>query len=423
MSLAIHKLRGIELPQLLKQPGMHADGGGLYLRVAKPTKSLLPTSASWVLRFMIDRKARTMGLGPFPEVTLAEARELAHDARRLKVRGDNPIALRQAERAAKRAREVQPLTFKQSAEAYIRSHQVGWKNAKHAKQWDATLTTYTYGVIGQTAVALVDNAAVLRVLQQEVEHNGRRVTLWEAKPETASRLRGRLEAVLGWASAGGLRSGDNPARWKGQLEHQLPSRSKVAQVEHHAALPHAEIGAFLQKIRALDATSARALEFTILTAGRTGEVLGARWNEIDMERALWTVPAKRMKAGREHRVPLSNRALAILETMAALREDDSDLVFPGQRPGKPLSNMVFLMLLRRMKRPDLTAHGFRSTFRDWVGEETQTPREVAEAALAHTISGKTESAYARSDLFPKRVQLMQAWDDYCSRKAKPADQK
>jgi integrase len=250
---------------------------------------------------------RDLGV-PWNAIRSAEARELAHDARRLKVRGDDPIALRRAERSAKRAREVQPLTFKQSAEAYIRSHQVGWKNAKHAKQWDATLTTYAYGVIGHTPVALVDNAAVLRVLRQEVEHNGRRIALWAAKPETASRLRGRLEAVLGWASAGGLRSGDNPARWKGQLEHQLPSRSKVAQVEHHAALPHAEIGAFLQKIRPLDATSAGALEFAILTAGRTGEV-GARWNEIDIVRALWTVPAKRMKAGQEHRVPLSSRAL------------------------------------------------------------------------------------------------------------------
>jgi integrase len=293
------------------------------------------------------------------------------------------------------------MTFKQCAEAYVAAHRAGWRNDKHAAQWSATLETYAYPTLGGLPVASVDVGLVLKVLEP----------IWSTKSETASRLRGRIEAVLDWAKVRGFREGENPARWKGNIDHLLPARAEVKAVEHHAALPYAEIGAFMAQLRNQPGMGAFALRFAILTAARTGEVLGTRWDEIDLKNAVWTIPAGRMKAGREHRVPLSSPAVTLLEELAKAKA--GEFVFFGQRTVKPLSNMALLMTLRRMKCDDLTAHGFRSTFRDWAAEQTSASREVAEAALAHTLADKVEAAYRRSDLFDKRRALMADWAAYC----------
>jgi integrase len=315
----------------------------------------------------------------------------------------DPIDARRAERARQRLEEAKAFTFKQCAEAYINAHRAGWRNDKHAAQWSATLSTYAYPKVGALPVQAIDTALVLKVLEP----------IWATKPETAGRLRGRLENVLDFAKARGYREGENPARWRGHLDNLLPALSKVRQVEHHAALPYTELSDFLTRLREQEGTSARALEFAILTAARTGEVIGARWSEVNLREKTWTIPAERMKARREHRVPLSSRALSILTEMQAARESDESFVFPGGKPGKPLSNMAFLMLLRRMDRADLTAHGFRSSFRDWAAERTNFPSEVAEMALAHVVSSKVEAAYRRGDLFEKRRGLIEAWAKFC----------
>jgi integrase len=308
------------------------------------------------------------------------------------------------------AKAAKAITFKQVAEEYLRSNQVKWSNAKHAAQWAATLKAYAYPLIGESIVGEIDTTAVLKVLRQEVPIKDKRlVALWEARPETASRLRGRIETVLDYARVKGLRTGDNPAAWRGHLKLALPAVSKLRKVKHHAALPAAKVADFMVKLRAMTGPAASALEFAILTAARTGEVIGATWSEVDLDAGAWTIPPDRMKAGREHRVPLSAPALSLLR---ALKTDDSSpdgFVFPGSRPGKPLSNMALLMLLRRLGLGDVTAHGFRSTFRDWVSESTDFPTELAERALAHAVGDKTEAAYARGDLFEKRRALMDAW--------------
>ena len=295
-------------------------------------------------------------------------------------------------RAPKRSR------LNSARSSYIASHSAGWRNAKHAAQWGTTLATYAYPVFGSLPVAAVDTGLVMKALEP----------IWSTKPETAGRVRGRNESVLDWAKVRGYRDGENPARWKGHLIQLLPSLTKVTKVKHHAAMPYAELPAFLIALRARPAMAARALEFAILTAARTGEVLGARWQEMDLEARIWMVPAERMKAGREHRVPLSDAAVAILKAIYRT----GDLVFP-------LSNMALLMLLRRMGHGELTAHGFRSTFRDWASETTNHPRDVVEMALAHAIADKTEAAYRRGDLFEKRRRLMVEWEAYCG--AAPAD--
>jgi integrase len=298
------------------------------------------------------------------------------------------------------------------------AHQGGWRNPKHAAQWPATLGTYVYPVMGDLPVDAIDTALVMKVLEP----------IWQTKPETASRVRGRIEAVLDWAKAADYRNGENPARWRGHLQNLLMKPSSAAKAarrskgrsEHHAALPYREIGAFIAELRQQEGVAARALEFAILTAGRTNEVLGARWEEFTDER-IWTVPAERMKGAKEHRVPLSRPALAIVKKMEQSR--DGDFVFPGDNPGRPLSNMSMLMLLRRMGRGDLTAHGFRSTFRDWAGDCTDFPREVAEMALAHTLGDKVEAAYRRGDGFQKRRVLAEAWAMFCGEaKPEPADE-
>jgi len=349
-----------------------------------------------------------MGLGTLADVSLSEAREAAQTARKLARQGIDPIERRRTQRAEVAARAGLN-TFAEVADAYIAAHEASWRNAKHRQQWRNTLDTYAMPILGQVPVAQVDVGSVMRVLEP----------IWREKTETASRLRGRIESVLDYATARGWRTGDNPARWRGHMDNLLPARSKIALVEHHPALPWREIGPFMATLRDEVGVAALALQFAILTATRTGEAIGAMWSEIDMKEATWTIPAKRMKAGRGHRVPLSDAAAAVLSEVAKLRfvTGKDGPVFPGGRAGKPLSNMALLMLLRRMKRSDLTAHGFRSTFRDWCAEATNYPREVAEAALAHTLRDKTEAAYQRGDMMEKRRRLMAEWATFCSRAA------
>ena len=397
------------------QPSRHADGGNLYLAVTARG------AAKWTFRYMLAGKAREMGLGACdPEGkaghTLAEARANAEAARKLLRSGADPVEHRKAAARAKAETAARAQSFKAVAVLHIGSHGEGWRNAKHRAQWGSTLESYAYPTLGSMPVADITTDDVLRVLQQPVAGEEKPTPLWNARPETATRLRGRIEAVLSYAAARGWRDGDNPARWRGHLSAMLPARAKMAKVQHHAALPWHEVGAFMVRLRELRATAARALEYAILTGCRTSEVLGARWSEVDMEAAVWTVPAGRMKAGREHRVPLSAGALAVLRGLLPMNSDGGDgYVFPGQKKGKPLSSMAMLMLLRRMDRADLTAHGFRSTFRDWTEEATSTPHAVAEAALAHTIGNKVEAAYRRGDLYQKRAALMQEWADYCAK--------
>ena len=376
--------------------GYYADGDGLYLQVsAYGTKS-------WLFRFTLAGKAREMGLGAVNTVSLAEAREEARRCRKLVREGVDPIEVRKAERTKAMVEAATALNFRQCAEAYIKAHEAGWRNPKHRQQWGNTLGTYAYPVVGDLPVAAVDTGLVLKVLEP----------IWNTKTETASRLRGRIESVLDWATVRKYRVGENPARWKGHLDNLLPARAKVQKTQHHPALPYDEMGAFMAALRAVDGTSAKALEFTILTATRTSEAICAAWDEIDLDKRIWVIPAERMKASKEHRVPLSDAAVAVLENMKAVRQ--GAFVFAGAKASKPLSNMALLMTLRRMKRDDLTAHGFRSTFRDWAAERTAYPRDVAEMALAHTIGDKVEAAYRRGDLFEKRARLMQDWADFCN---------
>jgi integrase len=361
---------------------------------------------------MIAGRSREMGLGSVDDVTLEEARELARNARRLVLEGADPIQKRREQRAARDLERAKLMTFKECAERYIAAQQVAWRNSKHAAQWPATLEAYVYPAFGSLSVQAIDVALVMKALDP----------IWAAKPETASRVRGRIESVLDWATARGYRKGENPARWRGHLENLLPRTSKIRQVEHHAALPYTELPEFMAKLRnpknAADA-AAQALEFLILTAARTGEVIGAKWSEIDFKERLWVVPGQRMKAHKEHRVPLSAPALMILE--ARSEGGKSDFVFPSSRGGRRLSSMALLRVLIAMGRHDLTVHGFRSTFSDWCSERTNFPAAVREMALAHTIENKVEEAYRRGDLLEKRRQLMQAWARYCAAPAGGAD--
>jgi integrase len=397
MSYAVEKLKALSLERLAKKAGLHGDGGGLYLRVSSPT------ARSWVLRYMLSGTAREMGLGPYPDISLSDARQIAADARKLKALGKDPIAARAALRAQERAEAARAVTFRHCAEAYIAAHAKGWKNAKHAAQWSAALETYAMSLIGKLPVQSVDGAMVHKILEP----------IWSQKPETAGRLRGRIESILDWATARGYRQGENPARWKGNIENLFPARSKVRRVEHHAALPYSEIGAFIAALEAEEGLGALTLRLAILTAARTGEIIEAKWDEFDLGKGIWTVPANRMKAGREHRVPLSKPAIAILHERQKAA-NGSKFVFPGAKHGKPLSNMAMLQTLRRMKRDDLTVHGFRSSFRDWAAERTSYPADVAEAALAHVVGDKVEAAYRRGDLFEKRRRLMDAWAQFCA---------
>jgi integrase len=403
MPRSIERLSAVAVSKLAKRKGVFCDGGGLYLH------SHPPAQCSWLFRYRVGGKTRWMGLGAYPAISLGQARELASTARTLKTLGSDPIQQRDADRTAARLADIKSVTFQECAEKYIKSHRAGWRNATHALQWESTLRAYAYPHLGSLPVQAIDTPLVLKVLEP----------IWSAKPETASRLRGRIENILSWAKVRGYRDDENPARWKGHLDHLLPAKSKVRRVRHHAAMAYADISAFMATLREQDGTSARALEFLILTAARTSEVTGLRWSELDLNKRVWTVPGERMKAGNQHRVPLCSRALAILDAMKSRQTDVEGYVFPGSKPQKPLSNMVFLMLLRRMNRVQLTAHGFRATFKTWATERTNFPREVVEAALAHVAGDKLEAAYQRGDIFDKRLRLMTAWADYCG--TSPAD--
>ena len=370
------------------KPGKYEDGHGLRLVVAESG------ARKWVFRYMRAGKRVEMGLGSVPAVSLGQARESAADARRLVRAGKNPVAVRRAERAAGADETFGPFALN-----LVDTIETGFRNAKHRAQWRTTLTTYATPIWNRR-LADIDTDDVLACLKP----------IWQAKAETASRVRGRIERILDAAAARGLRSRDNPARWRGHLANLLPKRQRLAR-GHHAAMPFVDVPVFVERLREVEGVSARALEFTILTAARSGEVLGARWSEIDLDAKVWTVSAGRMKAAREHRVPLSERAVEILSALAAVKV--GDYVFPGAKRGKPLSVMALTMVMRRMGMEAFTVHGFRSAFRDWAGERTKFPREVAEAALAHVVGDETERAYRRGDALEKRRALMEAWAAFC----------
>jgi len=379
--------------------GRHTDGGGLQLLVKKSG------ARSWVFRFMLDGKSRDIGLGAAsgPDaISLAQARDAAIDLRRLVQSGIDPLQERariDAEGEAEaQAAHIAGITFKASAEAYIAAHSDSWKNAKHRAQWPSTLENYVYPIMGNLPVADISTEHVMAVIEP----------IWKTKPETASRVRGRIETILDAAKARGYRQGENPARWRGHIALMLPARTKLSR-GHHRALPYVDIPEFVSTLQTKDAMAALALEFTILTAARSGETIGATWAEVDLNKAIWTIPAERMKAGKEHRVPLGSRAIEILTTT---KSSGGDYLFIGNHGGK-LSNMAMAMLLRRMD-VDATVHGFRSGFRDWAAESTGFAHEVCEMALAHVIANQSEAAYRRGDLFEKRCKLMDAWACYCA---------
>lgn len=384
----------------LSKAGRHSVGDGLYLQISKAG------SRTWLFRYMLRGKAREMGLGPVTDVSLAEAREKVGEARRVLADGRDPIEARKEAARAADLEAARRITFKGAAEAYIDMRRAGWRNPKHVQQWENTLATYAYPVFGHLPVSEVDTALVLRALEP----------IWRTKTETATRVRGRIEAVLDWAKVMGYREGANPALWRGHLAHLLAPPNKVAKVEHHAALPWQEVAGFMAALRRRQATSSLALEVLILTAARTSEVLEMTWSEINLQTGIWALPAERMKAERPHRVPLVRQVKSVLVHMGENYGYDG-YVFPGPRSRdgnrRPLSNMSLLQLLKRMGHPDITVHGFRSSFRDWASEATSFPNEVAEAALAHIVGDKVEAAYRRGDLFAKRRRMMEAWAEYC----------
>lgn len=404
MAQLIGRLSAIKVGNL-KEPGYYADGGNLYFRVARPNKKSRQSSNAagargWVFRFTVDGRTRDMGLGAYPEIGLAAARDHAEKSRTLVKEGFDPIEQRRARRAEQRVTAAKSQSFDACVREYIADHEAGWRNAKHRAQWSKTLARYASPVFGKLPVSEIDDGLVLRALKP----------IWYSKPETASRVRGRIESVLDWARVHGYRKGENPARWKGHLDQILPARAKIRRVKHHAALPYAELPAFMRSLRDRQEDAALALLFVILTASRSGEALRSTWPEVDFQNKTWTIPPERMKAGNEHRVPLSPAAIAILRRMETVRS--GDFIFAGAKSGRPLSDMALLMLLRRLSRGDVTVHGFRSTFRDWAAERTNYPNHVVEMALAHAVGDKVEAAYRRGDLFDKRRRLMDAWADY-----------
>lgn len=382
----------------LKKPGRYGDGRGLYLQISRwETKS-------WLLRYQLAGRSREMGLGSFDVVSLKEAREKARTARNLIVDGVDPIDTRKARKRALREEQAKRLLFKEAARQYIETHRVGWRNEKHIAQWYATLATYAYPIIGSLDVATIDTGHIIRILEP----------IWANVTSTASRVRGRIEAILDWAKVRGYRSGDNPARWKGHLDHLLPKRAKVRQVRHQPAMPFKDVPAFVRDLRSNGCVSALALEFTILCASRTGATIGATWDEIDLISGIWTIPGSR--AGTKlrqaaHQVPLSNRAIALLR--GPPREANNEHIFIGSRSGKGLSNMAMLELLQG-SHPELTVHGFRSSFKDWASETTNFPDIVSEMALAHIVKDEVIVAYRRGTLLEKRKKLMEAWSRYCA---------
>jgi integrase len=402
MGRGIGRLSGADLRR--SKPGMKCDGGGLWLQTTAAKDG--GWNRSWVFRFTLNGVTRHAGLGSLITVSLKDARERARQFRLLVLDGIDPIAHRDAERATRIAAQAKTMSFEQAALAYISAHRSTWRNEEHAQQWPASLRRYAFPVLGKIDVAKIDTPLIVRSLEK----------IWQPKQVTASRLRGRIESILDWATVSGFRSGDNPARWSGHLEHLLAAPGK-RRIEHHAALPWREVPAFMQRLREIKTVAARALEFAILTAARAGEVRGAVWSEIGADLAVWSVPAARMKAGKEHRVPLSARCVEILREMAALRTDDTAIVFAGRDGQSKFGESIFRHLLNTLDRTDITVHGFRSSFRDWCGESTNYPREIAEAALAHISGDATERAYRRGDALDKRRQLMEAWARFCAEPA------
>ena len=396
MARKTNRLTAIDVAKQDK-PGYYCDGGGLYLQVSKSG------SKSWIMRYTMAGKPVEMGLGSYQTFTLADARKRATAQRKLLTDGINPLETKRSDQLIRRMAEASIITFDKAATAYIDSNSPAWRNEKHGDQWRNTIATYASPVIGKLPVSKVDTAHVLRIL----------TPIWLTKTETAVRLRGRIEKILDWAKAQGYRTGDNPAAWRGHLDAGLlPTPSKVANAGHHAALPWSEMGAFMAALRAMQGSGARAMEIIILTATRTSEVINAKWSEIDLDAKLWTIPKERMKSFKEHRVPLSDAVMAVLTKVKA-ESGGGEFVFAGRKAKTPLTNMACLATLKRMDRGDLTVHGFRSTFRDWVSETTSYPRDVAEMALAHTIEDKSEAAYRRGDLIEKRRALMADWAVHC----------
>ena len=392
----------------LKEPGLYGDGAGLWLKVTPHG------SKSWIFRFTLTGRERWMGLGSFPDVTIAEARDAAAEFRKKVRSGIDPLQEKQEKAASAIACQAREVTFDWCAGQYIDAHKSGWKSAKHADQWRNTIAMYASTVVGAVTVDKIETAHIMKILEP----------IWTVKAETASRLRGRIESVLDWATVRKFRTGENPARWKGHLDSLLPARSKLAKVMHHPALPWPDMARFMTALQSQAGIAALALEFTIFTAARSGEVRGMTWSEVDFANRLWIVPAHRMKAGAEHRAPLSARALQVLaKVKAATAPLNTQLVFPGttftkathsEPPTlKPLSDMSLTAVLRRMGLGDITVHGFRSTFRDWAAEVTNYPSDMAEMALAHTVGDKVEAAYRRGDMLEKRRQMMADWADHC----------
>ena len=391
MARILYKLNDAKL-KALKQPGLYGDGGGLFLQVTTAS------SRSWVYRFQLHGRRRDMGLGSLTDIGFAAARNLAKDARELAAKGSDPIAAREASQAAQRLAEAQAVTFEAFADAYVADHEKGWSNGKHRAQWRSTLKNHVYPVLGKLPVQAIDTPLVLRVLEP----------LWKKRPETASRVRGRIEAILSAAKAKGMRTGENPAQWRGHLDQILPPRKKVQAVRHQPSIPYAELPALMARLKALNSISAKALRFTILTCCRTLEVTGAMWSEF--EEALWTLPAARMKARKIQRVPLSAPALAIVKEMSEAKL--SKYVFPGWKRKAPLSDMAMLQCLRGVKA-GITTHGMRATFKTWATEQTAFPDYLSEMALAHVSADRVRDAYARGELLAKRVELADAWAAFC----------
>jgi len=408
--------------------GLYSDGNGLYLQITAAKDGGYVTK-SWIFRYAVgtgkEKRERKMGLGAYPLVSLAMAREMAIECSLKRLRGIDPLEEREAQKHTKAVEAAKTITFQKAAEHYIAAHRAGWRSVKHASEWHKTLKNYAYPVFAEMTVRNIDTGMVMRVLEP----------IWTTKTETASRVRGRIESVLDWAKVNGYLEGENPARWSGHLDHLLPARSKVRKKEHHPALPHEQIPAFMAELRSRTGTSVKCLEFAILTAARTREAIGATWDEIDIDEKVWTVPPERMKGFREHGVPLSDAAIAVIEHMRSLQQ--SDYVFPGNREGKSLDLMAMLNAIYRMNRhrekaglprwvdpkennEDVVPHGFRSTFRDWIAEKTNFQSEVAEAALAHVKGDEVEAAYQRGTMFRKRRELMDAWATYCAGEADEA---
>ena len=395
MAKLIKRLSAIKVSKANKR-GWYADGEGLYLQVSATG------SKSWVYRYKNAGKERWHGLGQYADDnSLEDARSAAGACRKLRREGIDPIEYKRQQVADRMLEDAKTITFKKCAKLYIESHKSGWKNSKHVSQWINTLNTYAYPFIGDIPVQKIDVSLVMKVIEP----------IWHEKTETASRVRQRIEKVLDWAKVRQYRTGDNPAMWRGHIENLLPKRSKVQKVQHFKALPYKEVPEYFITLRKVKTITAKALAFIILTATRNNEVREAKWSEIDIDAGIWIIPEERMKAEREHRVPLTHECLDILEEAKKFKVND--YIFPGLRKNKPLSNQALLKLLKN-DHPTLTVHGFRSSFRDWCAEMTAYPREVAEAALAHSLSNATEAAYQRGDLFVKRSKLMNAWSDYCT---------